>query len=314
MLTPNDLNAAHPSCRRRHVRRVAAAPRVQRALGFEVAQLHPELIGGGMDPFLQIDGFALAEPVFAPHPHAGFSAVTYILPESPIGFLNQDSLGSFQRIGPGALHWTTAGRGLLHEEVPERCGTFAVGLQMFIDLPAASKQMAPGFLHLEPAEIPVREAGGATVRVIAGHSHGLRSPLASPTPGVRLLDVTLAPGAELLEPLGTTENTFVWVFAGRADVLHADGETALDTFDLAATAEGNALHLRAGPAGARLVVAGGLPLQQPVVAQGPFVMTNAADIRSAIVAYETGAMGRLARTRYGADGRPIHPASKESTS
>lgn len=288
----------------RSIRAAVHLPRQQRAPGFEVALLHPESVGGGFDPFLQIDAFALAAPVFKPHPHAGFSAVTYILPDSPIGFINRDSLGGRQRIGPGALHWTAAGRGLLHEEVPEQLGVAALGLQMFIDLPLSHKEAEPFWLHLKADEIPRVQIDGADIRAVVGASNGAASPLQSPTPGVRLIDVDVAPGGRFAQTLEADESASLYILSGSATAGPEGAE--LRAFDLAATQEnGDALVLRAGDRGVRFVLFGGAPLRQPIVSQGPFVMATHEQMRRAVESYTTGRMGRLDANRYAADGRPV---------
>jgi redox-sensitive bicupin YhaK (pirin superfamily) len=259
-----------------------------------------------MDPYLQIDAFALSEPFFAPHPHAGFSAVTYILPESPIGFINRDSLGGRQRIAPGALHWTTAGRGVQHEEVPELRGTVVLGLQMFINLAARDKQMVPSFIHLEPDEMPVHRSDGAAARVVFGSCNGLISPARLPTVGARLIDIELAAKGTFAQELEPSENCFVWVFEGSVLAETPDGDRLMSTFDLAGFAPGgDRVVLRGGPTGARVALCGGPPLDESVVASGPFVMSSAEQIQRVVAAYRSGAMGHLSKSRYGADGRPF---------
>lgn len=289
----------------RRIRRVAYVPRVHRGAGFDVAQLHGDAIDGGMDPFLQIDAFSLSEPFFGPHPHAGFSAVTYIFPESPMGFINRDSLCNRQRIGPGALHWTTAGRGVQHEEVPEQRGIAVLGLQMFVNLPAALKHIEPGFIHLEPDQIPLWQEGGAKARVVFGSANGIQAAAPTPTPGARLLDVDIAPGADFELTLPARDNCFIWIFAGSANAVTPDGVLPLETFDLVGyDLGGNRILLKAGDHGARLALCGGPPLNEPVVASGPFVMNTAGQIQDAIAAYRRGDMGQLSKTVYDANGRP----------
>ena len=285
----------------RTIRKAAHMPREPRAPGFAVAQLHPDRIGGGFDPFLQIDAFALSEPVFKPHPHAGFSAVTYILPESPIGFINRDSLGGRIRIPPGALHWTIAGGGLHHEEVPERRGVAALGLQMFIDLPASMRHMAPGWLHLDPADAPRTQADGADVRVVLGASSGARSPLSPPTPGVFLIDVKLEAGATFAQDIEPAVNAFVYMLDGTTT-----GAPALSAFDLAGfNRDGDRIELRAGPDGARFILLGGTPLDQPVASRGPFVMSSEAELDRVFSDYRAGRLGHLDPNSYGPDGAPV---------
>ena len=287
----------------RSARGVANRPRRLEAPGFEVAFLRPELIGGGMDPFLQIDAFALAEPVFKPHPHAGFNAVTYLLPESPQGFINRDSLGTRRRIAPGALHWTTAGSGIIHEEVPEVRGIAVLGLQVFINLPAARKHMAPGFLHLEPEAVPVVSRDGATIRVVSGESNGAVSPLVTPTPGVRLVDVTLQPRAVFEQELTADENAFAWLFNGSATIAAGSGGEVLRTFDLVGfELDGTRVRLQAGAAGARLVLCAGPPLGEPIAASGPFVMSTPEELERAYADYASGRLGQLSASAYRSDG------------
>ena len=211
-----------------------------------------------------------------------------------------------QRIAPGALHWTTAGRGVQHEEVPELRGTAVLGLQMFINLAAVDKFMVPGFIHLEPKEMPVHRSDGATARVVFGSSNGLTSPARIPTAGARLIDIELAPGGSFVQALEPSENCFLWVFGGSAVAETPDGGRLLSTFDFAGFLPG-ATHvvLRGGPKGARIALCGGPPLGEPVVASGPFVMSSAEQIQTAIAAYRSGAMGQLSKSRYGADGRPF---------
>lgn len=288
----------------RSVLSTANLPRQSRTDGFKVAFLHPEAVGGGFDPFLQIDAFALATPVFKPHPHAGFSAVTYILPESPGGFINRDSLGGRLRIGPGSLHWTAAGSGLLHEEVPDHLGIAAVGLQMFIDLPMMLKEAPPQWLHLEEKEVPRVRTEGAEIRAVVGESNGIVSPVRSPTPGVRLIDVTLQPGGRFEQALQRGENANLYVLQGGAK--SGRDRQQLVAFDLAATdPDGTSLIVHAGPDGARFVLFGGIPLRQPIVAQGPFVMSDQEQMRRAMRNYASGQMGRLDPNHYGADGQPV---------
>lgn len=296
----------------RGLRSIVNLPRQPAATGFQLAKLHPQLIGGGMGPFLQIDAFALAEPVFAPHPHAGFSAVTYILPESATGFINRDTLGQRQRIAPGALHWTAAGSGIQHEEVPELRGDAVLGLQMFIDLPSALKGMAPQALHLEAQDIPVWRDNGVDVRVVVGSCNGVTSPLQPPTPDVLLLDISLAPAARLTTALQADHEVFAWVMSGEVTVHGPAGPEVLVRHDFSGfTSGGRQLDLQAGHAGARLVLAGGRPLDQPVVAQGPFVLDSPTALQHAKLRYTAGAMGWLAPTRYGDDRRPLPPSAAD---
>jgi hypothetical protein len=247
------------------------------------------LTGGGMDPFLNIDAFEMNRPIFPPHPHAGFSALTYILPESPTGFRNRDSLGHDLTISPGSLHWTIAGAGVMHEEVPLERGKTALGLQIFVNLAIAKKRIAPGYLHLHAEDVPIAKSHGATARVLLGETAGKSSPPDPPTP-VRLIDVTLEPGAKYTQSLSPVENAFAFVMSG---ALEFGAHTAFAGQVARSETDGDAWTLTAGPDGARAILFAGEPLREPVVAQGPFVAESREHLQRMMDDFRLGRMGRL---------------------
>lgn len=277
-------------------RSIAMRARLQRrvfAPEFSVVQIGRRQLGDHLDPFLSIDHFAMAQPFFPPHPHAGFSAVTYMFPGSASGFRNRDSRGEDVPIRPGDLHWTAAGRGMLHEETPLEPGVVCDGLQIFVNLSAEAKWMPPEVLHLDAAQVPVQRVAGAEVRVVVGEHQGLASPLRPPTP-VTLLDVSLATGARLVHAAARVESRFAYVVRG--SVRCGDGDdaaTASAGEAIAFAPDGDAVVLQA-TAAAHVVVAGGVPLREPVVFRGPFCMTSDADVERAVAAFHAGRMGELA--------------------
>jgi hypothetical protein len=153
-----------------------------RAVPFLVTRLSEATLGrGALDPFLAGDEFVMRDPTFPPHPHAGFSAVTWMFEDGDGAFRNRDTFsGADARIEPGAIHWTAAGRGMLHEEVPEVPGRAAHGIQLFVDLPAALKHGDPAALHLASAAVQAVTHEGARVRVVVGAHHGVTSALVPP--------------------------------------------------------------------------------------------------------------------------------------
>ncbi|HET9623687.1 MAG TPA: pirin-like C-terminal cupin domain-containing protein [Kofleriaceae bacterium] len=277
----------------KRVTATAHVTRRRRSAGLSIGQLHAEHLPDHLDPFLAFDHFEMAEPFFPPHPHAGFSAVTYMFPESANGFLNRDTLGARVEIHPGDLHWTAAGRGLMHEETPMRRGVRCHGLQIFVNLHSSKKWMAPQVLHTSAVDIPRVHRDGAEVRVVAG-AHGDTVAAISPPTEVTLLDVVLAPGATLEHRPGAGESRFVYVIDGALEAGAAEAAHSLVAGDAAGlSAEGDVVRVRAGATGAHLVLAGGRPLGEPAVFYGPFCMTSQQDLARAVQAYQDGRMGQL---------------------
>lgn len=168
-----------------------------------------------IDPFLGIDHAWMSAPTFPPHPHAGFSAVSYLFLDSETGIDNRDSLGTRNLIRPGGLHWATAGSGIVHEEVPAEAGKTVHSLQIFVNLAPERQYIAPFALTLEPQDVPVVQLPGAKVRVPVGRFRDARSPLTPPTE-VTMLDISLEEGAELAVPIDAGHCAFVMPIFGTA--------------------------------------------------------------------------------------------------
>ncbi|HEL4101849.1 pirin family protein [Stenotrophomonas maltophilia] len=161
-----------------------------------------------INPFIGVDHAWMSAPTFPPHPHSGISAVSYVFLDSETGIENRDSIGTHNLIQPGGIHWTKAGRGIIHEEIPAETGKTVHSLQIFVDLPRHERLSEPQAMFLEPQEIPVIQEGLSKVRVAAGSFRGEASPLQAPTP-VTMLDVSLDEGAELSIPLPPGEVAFI---------------------------------------------------------------------------------------------------------
>ncbi len=237
---------------------------------------------------LNIDHFHMSQPTFPPHPHAGFSAVTYMLEDSAGGFDNRDSRGDGSRIGPGALHWTRAGSGVIHEEVPEVAGVDCHGLQIFVKLPREHEEIEPAAFHLGPREIPEVVHGGTRVRVLAGEFAGVRSPIPLMLP-TTLLDVQLAAGASVEIEIPRGHEGFALVLAGAGAV-----DSAPVVADTAVALAGRAFVRAADDSRLQLAVGHSPPLADPVHWSGPFCMTDPARLVAARRRYQAGEMGRLA--------------------
>lgn len=262
---------------------------------------HPQHLGL-VDPFIGVDVFHMPHNFFLPHPHGGMSAISYLLPSSPGGVRNRDSLGDDSVITPGGLHWLQAGSGMSHEETPATPGVAAVGLQIFVNMASAHKQNAPAVFKVPAADMPVVALEGVSVRVVAGEWGGQVSPIAQDprwATRVNLLDVTLQPHADVRLALPAGHQGFALVVVGQ--VLESKEPLALDgiapaamVFDSAQPGDGPTdLRLLAGPEGAQVAVFSGTPLREPVVPWGPFVGTSRAEVAAYAQAYQAGAMGHL---------------------
>lgn len=246
-----------------------------------------------LDPFMGVDHAWMSAPTFPPHPHAGFSVVTYLFLDSETGITNRDSQGNSTLIEPGGLHWTAAGRGVVHEENPAVLGNTTHLLQVFINLPRDRQNAAPFALTLAPSDVPVVQSPGVRVRIPLGTFDGARSPLTPPTE-VTLLDITLEVNAELTLPVAAGERAIFMPIFGSAEL---DGESfGLD--DLGApilpVATGATTHtLIAKAGGTKIAVFIGEPLHQPVISNGPMAFASRESLMAAATAYQRGELGEL---------------------
>jgi redox-sensitive bicupin YhaK (pirin superfamily) len=252
--------------------------------------LHPADLSA-FDPFVMVDHFVMPDAAFAPHPHAGFSAVTYLFENSAGGVRNRDSFGTVNDILPGSLHWTQAGAGMLHEELPRMPGSAAHGLQLFVNSARVNKNVPPAAFHVASDDVPVIHcAGGARVRVVLGDFNGASSRIGAHTP-ITLLDITLPAHAVIEIPLLGSHTAVVLAIRGGLAAIPASGPLAL-RFDRSA----GPVRLTAGADGAHLVLLAGEPLREPIVTRGPFVGNSTEDVLNMIRRYQSGAMGSLEPT------------------
>ena len=271
---------------------VARMQRANRGTQFRAYRLHGD-DPAQLDPFMGVDHAWMSAPTFPPHPHAGFSAVTYLFLDSETGIANRDSKGNRTLIEPGGLHWTAAGRGVVHEENPAVLGSTTHLLQIFVNLPESRQTDAPFALALKPQDVPVVQRPGVRVRVPLGSFGGVSSPLTPPT-DVTLLDVTLEEGAELELPIPAGQRAFFMPVFGSAEI---DGQT-FGLEDLGApilsTATDATTHRLVGkPGGAKVAVFIGTPLHQPVLSNGPMAFASRDNLAAAAAAYHRGDMGSL---------------------
>jgi hypothetical protein len=286
----------------RPVQRVITAHQQREGGGFVVRRPFPTNGLLQADPFLMLDEmgpvtYAPGEAIGAPdHPHRGFETVSYILEGEAE---HEDSAGHRGLIGPGDVQWMTAGRGVIHSEMPSAAmrakGGRMHGFQIWVNLPARDKMMAPRYQEIPAARIPGATSpdGLARVRVVAGEALGARAVIETRTP-IAYHDWTLSPGAQLAVPLDPSFAAYVYVFGGAVEV----SGKSLGEGQLAVLGEGAAVQLAvSGKATqpARLLLLAGVPLREPVVSYGPFVMNTKEQIAQAIDDYRAGCFGEIAR-------------------
>jgi redox-sensitive bicupin YhaK (pirin superfamily) len=240
-----------------------------------------------LDPFLMLDEFSSEEASdyiagFPSHPHRGFETVTYILDGH---MLHEDHLGNRGDLKSGGVQWMTAGRGIIHSEMPQQDRGRMRGFQLWINLPAKEKMKPAGYRDLQASDIPeVKLPGGGLVRVIAGSFGGAAGPIAGQATDPTYFDVHLPAGALFTHPLADGYNAFVYPY---------EGEVTIDGRPLAAQGAGvlsqdGTVEVAAGSDGARFLLLAGRPLNEPVVQYGPFVMNSVEEIQQAISDYQSG--------------------------
>ena len=241
----------------------------------------------GLDPFLMLDEFGSDRPGdylagFPEHPHRGFETVTYMLDGR---MRHRDNAGTEGLLEPGSVQWMTAGRGILHSEMPEQVEGLMRGFQLWVNLPAREKMTAPRYQEFPASAIPrVELAPGASAKVIAGRVGAVEGPVRAEATQALYVDLILAAGATAVVPLPEGHNAFAYVYEGATRI----GDTPIARGELAVLETAGEFHAVAGEAGARLILVAGRPLNEPVAKYGPFVMNTQAEIIEAIRDFQAG--------------------------
>lgn len=243
-----------------------------------------------VDPFLLFDEFGSDRPGdyiagFPPHPHRGFETVTYMLAGR---MRHEDLVGNSGLLIPGAVQWMTAGRGIIHSEMPEQQEGLLWGYQLWVNLPARLKMTAPRYQDIPPDRIPEVVEPGQRVRVIAGAYSGVAGAAQSLT-DICYLDIETDPGSTFLLPLPDGYNVLVYVIAGTVTGNDPLGrEVAVDKGKLAILGPKGPVTLLAGAERARFLVIAGQVLNEPIARYGPFVMNSRAELMQAATDYQNG--------------------------
>ncbi len=246
-----------------------------------------------LDPFLMLDAFGSDNPGdyiggFPNHPHRGFETVTYMIAGR---MRHRDSVGHEGLLQNGGVQWMTAGRGLVHSELPEQEEGVMEGFQLWLNLPARDKMCEPGYRDIQSDEIPeFTTSAGVQVRVIAGESHGVAGAVQRARTEPLYLDLTLPPGAEFAQPLAPEHNALVYVFRESVWIGGSEVPTRrMAILDNAPASDGIALRAAASNhSPARALLIAGRPLHEPIAQYGPFVMNTREQVVQAVHDFQNG--------------------------
>ena len=276
----------------RELERVVRGRETSDGAGVRLLRVLTQDLQKRLDPFLMLDEFRSDDPDdyiagFPDHPHRGFETVTYMLNGN---IEHRDNHGGHGLLGAGGVQWMTAGRGIVHSELPRQENGLMHGFQLWLNLPAKDKMCAPGYRDISAAEIPnIVGDGGARIKVIAGRVGETQGAMLRPDTDPLYLDVELEAGAAFTQSLPEDYHAFVYVYEGELTVgSDARHVSARQMGVLAQTSGSDHVQLQAGAAGAKLLLIAGKPLREPIVQWGPFVMNTSAEIEATLQDFRDG--------------------------
>ncbi len=245
-----------------------------------------------LDPFLLLDAFRSDNrddyiAGFPSHPHRGFETVTYLLDGR---MRHKDNAGNEGVIEPGGIQWMTAGKGIIHSEMPEQENGRLEGFQLWINLPASHKMTQPAYQEYTVDKIPLETRPGTSIRVITGEtSQGTVGPVSQPLTEPLYLDVNLEANTAFTESIPGQHNAFVYVIQGSIRLENEQGEKTSVTRDqLAILSQGTTIELESQEEPARFLLIAGKPIGEPIARSGPFVMNSQEELQQAYMDYQSG--------------------------
>jgi hypothetical protein len=243
------------------------------------------------DPFLMLDAFSSENPDdyvagFPSHPHRGFETVTYLLDGH---LLHEDHLGNRGDIKSGGVQWMTAGRGIIHSEMPQQENGRMRGFQLWINLPAKEKMKPAGYRDIQPDEIPTVTLPDGSAKIVAGTLNGTAGPIQGGSADPIYWDVTLKPGGRFVQEI-KDKTIYIYPFEGSVEA----ADRVLKTHQGGVLGSGDTVEVKAGADGARFLVLAAKPIREPIVQYGPFVMNTREEIEQAIRDYQNGVLTEVA--------------------
>ena len=277
--------------RSREVERLVEGVPVSDGAGVKLLRVLTADLQRRLDPFLMLDEFRSDNPDdylagFPNHPHRGFETVTYMLAGR---MRHRDNAGHEGLLTAGGVQWMTAGRGIVHSELPEQEDGLMHGFQLWVNLPARDKLTVPAYRDIPAEAIPSYTAvNGVTVKVIAGESDGVAGAVQREATAPLYLDLELPPGAAHAVAIPPGYNAFVYVYQGSVELgQRGQRVEARQLAVLSNTPDADSVLLRSTD-GARLLLIAGRPLHEPIVQWGPFVMNRREEIEAALADYRDG--------------------------
>jgi len=293
-MTTNSTLVPERVSRPRTVEQLVTGMATSDGVGVQLTRVLTQALQRRLDPFLMLDAFGSDNPDdyiagFPDHPHRGFETITYMI----VGrMLHQDSAGHKGLLENGGVQWMTAGRGVIHSEIPQQEAGVMEGFQLWLNLPGRDKMCAPWYRDFAAADLPrfVTETGVA-VTLIAGASHGVTGAVTRAATAPLYLDLHLPAGTRFTQSLPATHNAFIYVYRGAVSVA-GQVVPAQRMAILANDAAADGVVIEAAEEAKVLLIAG-QPLHEPITQHGPFVMNTAQEINQAINDFRTGRLGSV---------------------
>ena len=287
------MTQALPLSSPRRIERLISGQPTSDGAGVKLTRVLTNDLQHRLDPFLMLDAFGSDQADdyiagFPDHPHRGFETVTYMIAGR---MRHRDSAGNEGLLENGGVQWMTAGRGVIHSELPEQEDGLMEGFQLWLNLPGARKMQAPWYRDFKSPELPrLRTAEGAEVTVIAGQSAGTAGAVQREVTEPLYLDIHLPAGAHFEQPLPASHNAFIYVYRGQVQV----GGQAVPVQKMAILANdagSDGVRVQADQ-DSRLLLIAGRPLREPIVQYGPFVMNTKQEIYQAVSDFQSGQFAR----------------------
>jgi redox-sensitive bicupin YhaK (pirin superfamily) len=277
----------------RNLEQVIQGKATQDGAGVKLTRVLTQDLQHRLDPFLMLDAFGsdIADEYiagFPDHPHRGFETITYMIAGR---MRHRDSQGHEGLLQNGGVQWMTAGRGLIHSEMPEQEQGRMEGFQLWLNLPSQLKLCEPAYQDIQSENIPsYTTPEGIYIRVIAGQSQGITGAMTRPQTDPLYLDIQFEKEGEFKQTIASSLNAFIYVYRGELEIVGTQKTQTLQTAKMGILDhQGEALHIKAKQ-GTRAILIAGKPLNEPIVQYGPFVMNTREQIMQAFEDYQAGRM------------------------